>query len=80
VAVSRVEALRGHPVGLGRHVVVIGDTPHDVDCALHNGCTAVGVGAARWSATELADAGAHATLGDLTDTAAVIRALGLDRG
>ena len=57
---------------------MIGDTPHDVDCALHNGCTAVGVGAAGWSAAELADAGAHVTLEDLSDTDAVLRAVGLD--
>ena len=78
VAVERVETLRGETVGLGPHVVVIGDTPHDVDCALHNSCTAVGVGAARWSAAELANAGAHVTLRDLSDTVAVLRALELD--
>ncbi len=78
VAVSRAEALRGRAIGLGRHVIVIGDTPHDVDCALHNGCTAVGVGAAGWSAAELADAGAHAVLDDLADLDAVLAALGLD--
>jgi phosphoglycolate phosphatase-like HAD superfamily hydrolase len=78
VAVERAEALRGQAIGLGPHVVVLGDTPHDVDCALHNGCTAVGVGAARWSAAELSEAGAHVTVEDLSDAATVLRALELD--
>lgn len=78
IAVSRAEALRGRRIGLGRHVIVIGDTPHDVDCALHNGCTAIGVGAAGWSADALADAGAHAILENLADLDAVLAVLGLD--
>lgn len=77
VAVARAEALRGRPIGLGRHVVVIGDTPHDVDCAIHNGCTSVGVGAAGWSAAQLAAAGAHAVLENLADLDAVLAVLDL---
>lgn len=40
-------------------VVVIGDTPLDVDCALANGAIAVGVATGHATASELADAGAH---------------------
>lgn len=75
VAVTRAEQHLGRPVGLGRHVVVIGDTPHDVECALANGCTAVGVGAASWSAAQLEAAGAHVVLDDLGDLTTVLRAL-----
>lgn len=51
-----------------RHVVVIGDTIHDVDCAHHNGCLAIGV--ASGPAFDLEDLRAHAPdllLEDLTD-------------
>lgn len=65
VAVARAEAHLGRPIGLGRHVVIVGDTPRDVACALAHGCTAVGVGQARYSEAELAAAGAHRTLPDL---------------
>lgn len=73
VAVARAEAHTGRTIGLGRHVVILGDTPRDVECALAHGCTAVGVAAARYTARDLEDAGAHAVLPDLTDTASVIR-------
>ncbi|MGQ0841815.1 HAD hydrolase-like protein [Actinokineospora sp.] len=56
-------------------VVVIGDTPHDVAAALHHGAVGVGVATGRHSAAELADAGAHLVLRDLSDTAAVLDAL-----
>ncbi|MCZ7584774.1 MAG: haloacid dehalogenase-like hydrolase [Deltaproteobacteria bacterium] len=46
VAVRRAEEHAGRPIGVGRHVYVIGDTPRDVECALDNGATAVGVATA----------------------------------
>ncbi len=52
-------------------VVVIGDTPDDVRAALDNGAVAVAVATGHHSAEELADAGAHTVLGDLSDLAAV---------
>ncbi|MBW4720191.1 haloacid dehalogenase-like hydrolase [Saccharothrix sp. SC076] len=58
--------------------VVIGDTPHDVDAALHHGAFAIGVATGRSSVAELRDAGAHVVLTDLSDTAAVLTAV-LDR-
>lgn len=56
-------------------VVVIGDTPHDVAAGLHHGTTTVGVATGRFTATELAESGAHVTLPDLSDTPAVAAAL-----
>jgi phosphoglycolate phosphatase len=56
-------------------VVVIGDTPHDVEAALHHGAVAVGVATGRNSADELRDAGAHVVLKDLSDTDAVLSAV-----
>jgi phosphoglycolate phosphatase-like HAD superfamily hydrolase len=55
--------------------VVIGDTPHDVDAALHHGAVAIGVATGRSSAAELREAGAHVVLTDLSDTAAVLAAV-----
>ena len=55
--------------------VVIGDTVHDVTAALANGAIAVGVATGGTSAAELAAAGAHTVLPDLTDMDATIQAL-----
>ncbi|WP_033294886.1 HAD family hydrolase [Amycolatopsis jejuensis] len=52
-------------------VVVIGDTPNDVEAALDHGAVAVAVATGRYSAGQLADAGAHTVLPDLADLAAV---------
>ncbi|MBB5955634.1 phosphoglycolate phosphatase-like HAD superfamily hydrolase [Saccharothrix tamanrassetensis] len=55
--------------------VVIGDTPHDVDAALHHSAFAIGVATGRSSVAELRAAGAHVVLEDLADTAAVLAAV-----
>jgi phosphoglycolate phosphatase-like HAD superfamily hydrolase len=52
-------------------VVIIGDTPNDVEAALDHGAVAVAVATGRYSAEQLADAGAHTVLPDLADLAAV---------
>jgi phosphoglycolate phosphatase len=59
----------------GGATVLIGDTPLDVAAALAAGARAVGVATGPSTAAELAAAGAHAVLPDLTDTAAVLTAL-----
>ncbi|AHH94927.1 haloacid dehalogenase-like hydrolase [Kutzneria viridogrisea] len=56
-------------------VVVIGDTPHDVDAALQNGAVAVGVATGGASEQDLREAGAHHTLRDLSNTAQVLAAV-----
>ncbi|TNC22391.1 HAD family hydrolase [Amycolatopsis alkalitolerans] len=56
-------------------VVVIGDTPHDVDAALAHGAKAVGVATGRFDASTLREAGAHIVFADLSDTAAVVDAV-----
>jgi phosphoglycolate phosphatase-like HAD superfamily hydrolase len=52
-------------------VVIIGDTPHDVDAALRHGAVAIGVATGQFSEDELRAAGAHTVLADLADTATV---------
>ena len=55
--------------------VVIGDTVHDVAAALANNAVAIGVATGATSMAELAAAGAHAVLADLSDVDAVVRAV-----
>lgn len=76
VAVERAEIVLGRPIGLGRHVVVIGDTPRDVECALAHGATAVGVAASRYSVDELSSAGAHTAMSSLEDIDGFMASLG----
>lgn len=59
----------------GAATVVAGDTPLDVAAALATGARAVGVATGSATTAELAAAGAHAVLPDLTDTPAVLSAL-----
>lgn len=56
-------------------VVIVGDTPNDVEAALDHGAIAVAVATGRYSAGQLADAGAHTVLPDLADLAAVRTAI-----
>ena len=48
-------------------VVVIGDTPHDVDCARHSGCRSVGVATGMSSTEELLQSQASLVVDELTD-------------
>ena len=75
VAVARAEDHLGRPVGLGPHVVVIGDTPLDVACALANEVTAVGVASGSYPVDELETAGAHLVLPSLEPADEVVEKL-----
>jgi phosphoglycolate phosphatase-like HAD superfamily hydrolase len=77
IALRRAERLIGSAIGLGPRVVILGDTPRDVHCALAWGATAVGVATGGSSVGELRDAGAHLVFPDLSDTPAVLAALGV---
>jgi phosphoglycolate phosphatase len=74
IARRRAERALGHPVS-GRDIVVIGDTPADVACGVSIGARAIGVATGRYSVEELRACGAAAVFADLTDTAAVVRAI-----
>lgn len=78
VASARTKArtLRGLDVEAA-DTVLIGDTPLDVDAALGAGARAVAVATGPYSMEQLEETGAHAVLEDLTDLAALFRAIGL---
>ncbi len=59
----------------GEATVLVGDTPLDVAAALATGARSVGVATGGSTRAELAAAGAHAVLPDLTDTPAVLAAV-----
>lgn len=77
IAVERAETHLGRRIGLGRQVMIVGDTPRDVECALLNGVGAIGVAASRYSAAELEAAGAHAVLSSLEDIQSFVAAIGV---
>jgi phosphoglycolate phosphatase-like HAD superfamily hydrolase len=59
----------------GRCVVVVGDTPADVECGRDIGARAIGVATGRYSIDVLLAHGAVAAFADLSDTDAVLRAI-----
>lgn len=52
VAMARFEHRHGRPIAAAE-VLIIGDTPHDVDCAKAHGCACLGVTTGRHPAEEL---------------------------
>jgi phosphoglycolate phosphatase-like HAD superfamily hydrolase len=70
-SLERAEAKYGH----GFEAIVVGDTPHDVTAALANGAIAVGVATGSSGVEELAAAGAHHVLADLSGVDASVRLL-----
>jgi phosphoglycolate phosphatase-like HAD superfamily hydrolase len=59
----------------GHDVIVIGDTPADVECGRGIGARAIGVATGRYSTDVLAAHGAAAVFSDLSNTDAVVRAI-----
>jgi phosphoglycolate phosphatase len=76
VGVARRAAQAVYGTGFdGPATVLVGDTPLDVAAALATGARAVGVATGSYSPADLAGAGAHAVLSDLSDTARVLAAI-----
>ncbi len=67
VAMSRHAEMIGAPIDPAE-VVIIGDTPHDVDCARHNGCRSLAVATGRFSRMELESHGPDLAVEDLSET------------
>ena len=64
----------GHAIA-GADVVIIGDTPADVQCGRGIGARAIGVATAHYTVAQLEAAGADAVFADLSDTEAVLAAI-----
>jgi len=69
-AIQRYEALHGHGID-PKDVVVIGDTPNDIDCAHAHGCFAFAVATGKFTVEELREAGADYVAEDLSDVSAL---------
>ncbi|MAY75716.1 MAG: hypothetical protein CMJ31_13560 [Phycisphaerae bacterium] len=69
VAIERYVALHGRSP---RSVTIVGDTSHDVACAMANGCRSLGVTTGRTSLDELSRAGADRVVEDLSSTEEVM--------
>ena len=71
VAIDRHAKIKGKRLPSQR-VVIIGDTPHDVDCAKAHGCRSIGVATGQFTIESLQEAGADLAVPDLTGTEAII--------
>ncbi|MBA3298101.1 MAG: haloacid dehalogenase-like hydrolase [Acidobacteria bacterium] len=70
-AVARARAC-GLPDIAPSHVIVVGDTPHDVACAKAAGAVPVAVATGGYSVDQLRESGADIVFNDLGDTAAFL--------
>ena len=74
IARDRASAHIGRPLG-GDACVIIGDTPSDVACGRGIGARAIAVATGHYDAAALTACAPHAVFQDLTDTAAIVRAI-----
>jgi phosphoglycolate phosphatase-like HAD superfamily hydrolase len=76
VAVARQAARSAYGADFGgMSTVLVGDTSLDVEAALATGARAVAVASGTFSAADLAAAGAHVVLPDLTDASLLVSAI-----
>lgn len=80
IALERASAYLGRRISPGPDVYVIGDTDRDIACAKANDCVAVGVATLGFTVEQLRELGADIVFKDLSDTDAVIDALGVGNG
>ncbi|MCA9304297.1 MAG: HAD hydrolase-like protein [Phycisphaerales bacterium] len=71
VGMQKFRAIKGREIN-PESVIIVGDTVHDVSCALDSGCTVLAVATGHATAEELRDAGAHRVIEDLTDTEGIL--------
>ena len=74
IALQRAE-IYDIPADAIQRAIVIGDTPHDVECARVGGARSIAVATGGYTVAQLRDAGADDVLQDLSDTEAVIALL-----
>ena len=71
VARQRYLELYDSGIEVGR-IIVVGDTPRDIECAHINGCMAIAVATGKWSRKSLEMAGAEVVLDDLRDPSPIL--------
>jgi len=71
VGIERYASLQGRAIE-PEQVVIVGDTVHDVSCALDNACRVLAVATGHHDADRLTQAGAHRVVGDLTRTEDIV--------
>jgi phosphoglycolate phosphatase-like HAD superfamily hydrolase len=71
MAMRQYQRQTGRPVD-PRDVVVVGDTPHDIDCARAHGCRCLAVATGTFSRQQLAEHDADLLVDDLTGTGALL--------
>jgi phosphoglycolate phosphatase len=74
VAVARAEALNGRRYA-GKQIVVVGDSPADIECGAHLGVRSVAVATGRHAADELLAYGPDHVFADFSDWRAAFRAM-----
>jgi phosphoglycolate phosphatase len=74
IAKSRAE-IYDIPVEAIERVIVIGDTPHDIECARVAGAKSIAVATGGYTIAQLKEAGADEVLPDLSDTERVLALL-----
>ena len=74
VAVAKARELTGHNFH-GEDVVIIGDTPNDIDCGRPIGARSIAVATGPFSRDDLTEHNPHFVFDDLSDTDAVIDAM-----
>jgi phosphoglycolate phosphatase-like HAD superfamily hydrolase len=74
IARQRVLEAHGHEF-IGHDIVIIGDTPSDIQCGQSLGVRAIGVATGHYSVADLMECGAYAAFDDLSDTDGVIEAI-----
>jgi phosphoglycolate phosphatase len=74
VAVARAEALNGHRYA-GKQIVVVGDTPSDIECGAHLDVRTVAVATGRYSVDELSAHRPDHVFADFSDWRAAFHAI-----
>jgi len=74
LAMHKYQAIHNTPAQ-ARRVIVIGDTPRDIDCAKANGCRVLAVATGRFTAQQLREAGADTVVDDLADASVLMAML-----
>jgi phosphoglycolate phosphatase-like HAD superfamily hydrolase len=75
IAADRARPFFGGTAPAGHDVVIVGDTPSDVQCGEGIGARAIAVATGRWSRADLLAHNPYAVFDDLSDTDAVVRAI-----